>query len=90
LEADNKQMIDLIISKRFEQHVGHKKIQRREYAIEEMVTGKKMNREYDWAATVRSGQKLDISVLFSDSEAASNNCPRCGAISTASMDAKIK
>jgi len=48
-------MFDVIISKRFQQHVGHKKIQRREYAIEETVTGKEVSRESDWASSVRPG-----------------------------------
>lgn len=66
------QMFDMIISKRFEKHRGHTKIQKREYAIEEGITGREVSRVSDWSMCFRPGQKVDMSVIFPEMGANGN------------------
>ncbi|PVH79347.1 hypothetical protein DL98DRAFT_589416 [Cadophora sp. DSE1049] len=84
------EMFDMIISKRFEKHVGHTKIQRREYAIEEGSTGREVNRASDWYSSFHPGQKVEMSVLFSDVDDNGNYCPRCRTKSAASTEIKVQ
>jgi hypothetical protein len=70
-------MLDIILSKRFEKHPGHNKIQRREYVIEEGSTGRALNRATDLNMCLGPGQKIDMSVLFLERTGDSNYCPRC-------------
>jgi hypothetical protein len=71
-------MLDVILLKRFEKRPGHQKILQGEFAIEEGVTGRDITRKHEFYTCVRPGQKIDMSMVFSDLDANSNHCPRCG------------
>jgi hypothetical protein len=83
-------MFDMIITKRFEKHPGHRKIQEREYAIEEDSSGHEINRSMDLAMCLRPGQKIDMSVLFSENNATGNICPRCKTESAALSETRTQ
>ena len=70
-------MLDTILLKRFEKLPGRKKVMRREYAIEESVTGKELDRKREWALCFRPGQKVSMSMLFDSSPISKVSCPRC-------------
>jgi hypothetical protein len=81
-------MLELILSKRFEKRPGHQKILQGEFAIEEGTTGRDISREYEFSMSFRPGQKVDMTMVFSDLDGSSNRCPRCRAKSEVS--AKIR
>ena len=72
-----QQMLDLILSKRFEKRPGHQKILNGEFAIEEGTTGRDVSREYEFCMSFRPGQKIAMTMVFSDLDGNSNCCPRC-------------
>lgn len=84
------QMFDMIISKRFEKHRGYTKIQRKEFAIEEAFTGREVSRSSDWTMAFCPGQKIDMSVIFSERDTVSNSCPRCRVSSPELTEAKVQ
>jgi hypothetical protein len=83
-------MFDIIIAKRFEKHPGHNMVQMGQFALEEEVTGREVNRETDWTMCLRPGQKINMSMVFPDTEASSNHCPRCQTKSAASSDDRTR
>lgn len=80
----------MIIAKRFEKHPGHKKIQQREYAIEEGTTGRELSRATEWCMSLRPGQKVDMSVMFPENSALSNHCPHCHTRSASSSETRTQ
>jgi hypothetical protein len=83
-------MLDMILSKRFEKHPGHNKIQRREYVIEEASTGRALSRTTDLRMCLGPGQKIDMSVVFPDGAGDSNYCPRCRTKSATSSEIRTQ
>ena len=83
-------MFDMILSERFKKHPGHRKVQRGEFAIEEDITGRELSREWDWCMCFRPGQKIDMSMVFSDLDNTSNRCPRCKTESAASAEVRTQ
>jgi hypothetical protein len=84
------QILDLILQERFEERPGHQKVLKGEFAIEEGITGQDISRENEFSMCFRPGQKIDMSMIFSDLDASSNHCPRCGAKSEASAEARTQ
>jgi len=70
-------MLDIILVKRFEKRSGHQKVLKGEYVIEEGITGRDVSRENELIMCLRPGQKIDMSMIFSDLGGDSNRCPRC-------------
>jgi len=83
-------MFDMIITKRFEKHPGHGKVLKGEFAIEEDATGRELSRKSDWSLCFRPGQKVDMSMLFSELESNSNECPRCRTKSSTSLETRTQ
>jgi len=83
-------MLDLILLKRFEKRPGYQKIAKGEFAIEESTTGRDINREHEFSIMFRPGQKIDMSMVFSDINSASNSCPRCGTMSEVSAEIRTQ
>ena len=84
------QILDLILRERFEKRPGYQKVLEGEFAIEEGITGRDISRENEFAMCFRPGQKIDMSMIFSDLDASSNHCPRCRTKSEASAEARIQ
>lgn len=82
-------MLDMIITKHFEKHPGYQKIQQREYAIEDGLSGKELSRASDWTNCFRPGLKVDMSVIFKEKSTA-NHCPRCQTPSRASSEVRTQ
>ncbi|KAH9208158.1 hypothetical protein DL95DRAFT_415047 [Leptodontidium sp. 2 PMI_412] len=70
-------MLDMILLKRFEKRSGHQKVLKGEYVIEEGITGRDVSRENELIMCLRPGQKIDMSMIFSDLDGNSSRCPRC-------------
>jgi hypothetical protein len=83
-------MLDMILLKRFEKRPGHQKILKGEFAIEEGITGRDISREHDFCKILRPGQKIDMTMVFSDFDASSNHCPRCWTKSEAEAEARTQ
>lgn len=66
------------------------KVLKGEFAIEEGITGRDIGRENEFAKCFRPGQKIDMSMIFSDLDANGNRCPRCCTKSEASTGARIQ
>ena len=84
------QMLDMILLKRFEKRSGHQKVLKGEYVIEEGITGRDVSRENELIMCLRPGQKIDMSMIFSDIDGNSNRCPRCFTISEASSETRTQ
>ena len=78
-------MFEMILEKRFEKLPGYKKVLKREYAIEEGISGNALSRNREWSACLRPGQKVDMSMAFSDTAFLASTCPGCGTESSASV-----
>ncbi|KAF4615625.1 hypothetical protein G7Y89_g15282 [Cudoniella acicularis] len=84
------EMFDLIISKRFEKHPGHKMVRNGMYAIEEGSSGQELSRTSELVLCLRPGQKIDMSMVFSEGNANNNTCPRCGTEAMGSTESRIQ
>jgi hypothetical protein len=84
------QMLDTILLKRVEKLSWHQKILKREYVIEEGITGRDVSRENELIMSLRPGQKVDMSMIFSDLDGNSNRCPRCFNKSEASSETRTQ
>ncbi len=83
-------MFDVILSKRFEKHPGHRMIQRREYVIEEGSSGHEFTRASELVLSLRPGQKVDMSMVFPERNVARNNYPRCQTVVIGSTDIRFQ
>ncbi|PVH74770.1 hypothetical protein DL98DRAFT_519012 [Cadophora sp. DSE1049] len=68
--------LDTILSIHFKKLPGYRKVLRREFAIEDSVSGKTLNRDAEWSMSFRPGKKADMSMLFQTAGAAAS-CPGC-------------
>jgi hypothetical protein len=84
------QILDVILIERFEKRPGHQKVLNGEFAIEEGITGRDISRETEFKMCFRPGQKIDMSMIFSDLDASNNHCPRCRTKSEASAEARTQ
>ncbi|CZR62688.1 uncharacterized protein PAC_12585 [Phialocephala subalpina] len=75
--VDSWEMLDTILCKRFEKRPGRKKVLRGEYALEEIVTGKELDRKREWNLCFRPGQRVGMSMLFDFDPMSEGSCPRC-------------
>jgi hypothetical protein len=83
-------MLDTILAKKFEKHPGHRKIQMREFTIEDDATERELNRDKDWSLCFRPGQKVNMSITFPELGASTNHCPRCRTNSAASSEIRTQ
>ncbi len=83
-------MLDAILLGRFEKRPGQQKILRGEFAIEEGITGRDIHRKYEFCVSFRPGQKIDMSMIFSEINSTSNHCPGCGAMSEGLAEIRIQ
>lgn len=81
-------MFDTILSKRFEKHPGHKKVQSKEYVIEDGLSGRELDRMLELVSCLRPGQKIEMCITFSDGNIESNTCPRCQTESIGSTESR--
>lgn len=84
-------MFDTILSGLFKnQPAAQRKIQRKEFAIEEADTGRDVNRTWELDMSFRPGQKVDMSMIFPANDSNVNTCPRCKTVSTASGEVRTQ
>jgi len=50
---------------------------RREFALEEHISGKDLDQDLPLTACLRRGMKINMSMVFSDQKIVSTSCPRC-------------
>jgi hypothetical protein len=86
----HQQIFDLILRKRFEKRHGHQKVLKGEFAIEEGTTGKDVSCQHEFCLAFHPGQKIDMSMVFSDFDSSTNHCPRCGTKSEASAEVRTQ
>ncbi|KAE8447549.1 hypothetical protein EG329_010679 [Mollisiaceae sp. DMI_Dod_QoI] len=81
-------ILNVILLERFENHPGHRKVLKGEFVIEDAVTGRDLNRETKLTMCFRPGQKVNMSMVFSEVDDDANYCPRCGTPSVALAEAR--
>jgi hypothetical protein len=69
-------MFHTILAKRFEALPGNSKVGRREYVIEDHRSGKEFAMNRAWAMCFRPGQKVDMSMVFTQNMK-TTSCPGC-------------
>jgi hypothetical protein len=74
-------MFDDIILSHFRARAGEKKVQEREFEIEDSLTQVKLVRSIPWSQFSRPGRKIDMSIIFRDVGKGSVVCPKCDTIS---------
>jgi hypothetical protein len=60
---------------------GSRKVQNREYAIEDTSTRVPFSRKRSWDSFCRPGRKIDMSMIFKNNRETSVVCPKCNTIS---------
>ncbi|CZR63961.1 uncharacterized protein PAC_13858 [Phialocephala subalpina] len=88
--VDSWEMFDTILSKRFEKHPGHKKVQSGEYVIEDGISGHELDRMLELVSCLRPGQKIEMCITFAEANIESNTCPRCQTESVGSAGSRIQ
>ncbi|KAE9363343.1 PAP1-domain-containing protein [Stipitochalara longipes BDJ] len=82
--------LDIVVSwEAFEEHLGSffqvcpgaKKVQKREYAIEDGLTRVAFSKSQHWSLFSTPGRKVDMSMIFKDKSKNSAVCPKCNTIS---------
>lgn len=81
---------DSVLDLRFRDMQGHKKVQNKEYVLQENATRREIDRSRPWAASFLPGQKVVMSILFDDSGISTSLCPRCQSTSEKPQDTDIK
>ncbi len=74
-------MLDDILVNHFQQIPGEKKIQKKEFEIEDSLTRDRLTRKRPWSKFSRPGRKIDMSIIFKDVSKTSVICPKCSTIS---------
>ena len=59
------------------QHAGVRKIERGQFALEEAQTKRAIDLGRPWSICFLPGQKIDMSMVFSQAETPKSNCPGC-------------
>lgn len=73
-----------VLATRFEGLPGHKKIQQREFVLQERATNREISGKEPWEVSFRPGGSVLMSLVFQrDAKSAGTNghCPYCGSIS---------
>jgi hypothetical protein len=74
-------MLDSILLSHFKTLPGEKKVQKREFEIEDSVTRRTLTRKRAWSEVSYPGRKIDMSMIFKDVGKTSVVCPKCDTIS---------
>lgn len=62
---------------------------RRQYSLEENVSGRDLDFDVPLHFVLRRGMKINMSMIFDVPQAVSRACPRCGVATIADPDASI-
>lgn len=87
---------DAVLEMRFQNMQGHRKVQNKEYVIQECSTRHEIRRDLPWEVSFLPGQRVDMSLIFEKEERGSLrknteiSCPRCQTVSTGLLDADIQ
>lgn len=88
---------DAILLLRFQDVQGFKKVQNKEYALQEHATKREIKRTRPWECAFLPGQRIDMSLVFvkkapaeQSEEIPSTSCPNCHAVSDKSQDYEIQ
>lgn len=79
--VDISQMFDSILLSHFQTLPGEKKVQKREFELEDSVTRGKLARTRSWSQISKPGRKIEMSMIFKDFGKTSVVCPKCDTIS---------
>jgi hypothetical protein len=74
-------MLDSILLGHFRAVIGEKKVQKREFEIEDSMTRSTLSRKMPWSQVCRPGRKIEMSMTFKDVGKNSVICPKCDTIS---------
>lgn len=80
-----------VLSRRFQDVQGYKKVQSGEYILQEHVTRREISRSHRWEAAILPGQRIEMSFVFNSEsrDSVSASCPSCNKVSDGSPDAEI-
>jgi hypothetical protein len=92
LVVDILQMFDIILLRHFQFQalVGEKKVQKREFEIEDSTTRDSLTRKRPWSTFSKPGWKIDMSMVFKDSGKTSVVCPKCDTITKEKKGVLVK
>ncbi|PMD42379.1 hypothetical protein L207DRAFT_310323 [Hyaloscypha variabilis F] len=84
------EMLDSILLAHFRTLDGEKKVQKREFQIEDSMTGDALSRKNPWSQICKPGRKIDMSMIFKDVGKTSVVCPGCNTISKEKMGIQVE
>lgn len=79
--ADHLKTFEELLQYFYKEGPGVKKVQRREYEIEDGRTRTALSRSQPWSFFAMPGRKVDMSMIFKDKSKTSVVCPKCDTIS---------
>jgi hypothetical protein len=79
--VDIPQMFDSVLLSHFRARAGKKKVQKREFEIEDSMSRGTMPRTKSWSQFSEPGRKFEMSTIFKDAGRNSVVCPKCDTIS---------
>ena len=86
---------DAILRLRFQDVQGFKKVQKKEFVLQEHATKREIKRTRPWECAFMPGQRVDMSLVFvkkasveQSEEIPSTSCPNCRAVSNKSQDSE--
>ena len=80
-------MFDCILQSHFRALPGVKKVAKREYSIEDSLTGTVFRRDRPWLSQCKPGLKVGMSMIFSRITETIVSCPKCKTVSRGLKDA---
>jgi hypothetical protein len=85
-----KKVLDLILCNKFSNRPGHEMVKRRQYIMQDELSGRELHPAIPLDVAVRPGQKMNMCMVFYSKEEPENTCPRCGTITLARSDEDVE
>lgn len=74
-------MFDSVLLGHFRSVIGERKVQKKEFEIEDSETSVILARTVPWSQISRPGKKIEMSMVFKDIGKTSVVCPKCNTLS---------
>ncbi|KAE9369642.1 hypothetical protein N431DRAFT_413880 [Stipitochalara longipes BDJ] len=84
------EMFDSILLSHFRKLAGEKKVEKREYEIEDGSTRGTLARTTSWSQICKPGRKIEMSMIFKEANKTGVACPKCDTISNEKKGVQVE
>lgn len=88
--TDAAQIFQSVLEMRFVQLPGHRKVQRKEYALQANQSKQEIDTALAFRRWFRPGQDIDMSMVFNSFATQNTSCPGCKLRRSGTCDSKVK